>query len=205
MKLTKLIYKYLIMKFNLSEITELIKNRRTIYPEQFSTRKIHKEQIELLLNNAIWAPTHGNTQPWKFTVFTEKSKVDLSDFLADLYLKKTPKELHDDKKLSKFLTRPQLASVVIAVSLKRDPTHKIKEVEEIEAVACAIQNILLSATAYGIGSFWSTPKFIYEKETNEFLGLNEEDKCLGIIYLGYPLIQWPQQHRKPIEYNTEWR
>lgn len=193
------------MKFNLSEITELIKNRRTIYPEQFSTRKIHKEQIELLLNNAIWAPTHGNTQPWKFTVFTENSKTDLSDFLADLYLKKTPKELQDDNKLSKFLTRPQLSSAVIAVSLKRDLTHKIKEVEEIEAVACAIQNILLSATAYGIGSFWSTPKFIYEKETNEFLGLTEEDKCLGIIYLGYPTIDWPQHHRKPIEYITEWR
>ena len=193
------------MKYNLTEISELIKDRRTIYPEQFSSRKIHKEQIELLLNNAIWAPTHGNTQPWKFTVFTENSKSDLSDFLAKMYLEKTPKELQDDKKLAKFLTRPQLSSAVIAVSLKRDPTHKISEIEEIEAVACAIQNILLSATAYGIGSFWSTPKFIYEQETNEFLSLSKEDKCLGIIYLGYPTIDWPQQHRKPIEYITEWR
>jgi nitroreductase len=74
------------MKYNLTEISELIKDRRTIYPEQFSSRKIHKEQIELLLNNAIWAPTHGNTQPWKFTVFTENSKSDLSDFLAKMYL-----------------------------------------------------------------------------------------------------------------------
>jgi nitroreductase len=193
------------MKYNLTEISELIKDRRTIYPEQFSSRKIHKEQIELLLNNAIWAPTHGNTQPWKFTVFTENSKSDLSDFLAKMYLEKTPKELQDDKKLAKFLTRPQLSSAVIAVSLKRDPTHKISEIEEIEAVACAIQNILLSATAYGIGSFWSTPKFIYEQETNEFLSLSKEDKCLAIIYLGYPSIDWPQQHRKPIEYITEWR
>jgi nitroreductase len=193
------------MKYNLTEISELIKDRRTIYPEQFSSRKIHKEQIELLLNNAIWAPTHGNTQPWKFTVFTENSKSDLSDFLAKMYLEKTPKELQDDKKLAKFLTRPQLSSAVIAVSLKRDPTHKISEIEEIEAVACAIQNILLSATAYGIGSFWSTPKFIYEQETNEFLSLSKEDKCLAIIHLGYPSIDWPQQHRKPIEYITEWR
>ena len=122
------------MKYNLTEISELIKDRRTIYPEQFSSRKIHKEQIELLLNNAIWAPTHGNTQPWKFTVFTENSKSDLSDFLAKMYLEKTPKELQDDKKLAKFLTRPQLSSAVIAVSLKRDPTHKISEIEEIEAI-----------------------------------------------------------------------
>ena len=46
------------MKYNLSEVTELIKNRRTIYPEQYSSRKVQKDQIEILLNNAIWAPTH---------------------------------------------------------------------------------------------------------------------------------------------------
>ena len=59
------------MKYNLSEITDLIKNRRTIYPEQYSDRKIHKEQIEVLLNNAIWAPSHGLTQPLAFKVFME--------------------------------------------------------------------------------------------------------------------------------------
>ena len=59
------------MKYNLSEINDLMRMRRNIYPEQFSPRKVHKEQIELLLNNAQWAPTHGNTQPWRFKVFTE--------------------------------------------------------------------------------------------------------------------------------------
>ena len=54
------------MRFNLSEVTELIRERRTIVPEQFSDRKVHKEQLELILNNAQWAPTHGNTQPWRF-------------------------------------------------------------------------------------------------------------------------------------------
>ena len=77
------------MKYNLSEITELIKNRRTIYPEQFSSRKVHREQIEAMLNNAIWAPTHGNTQPWRFTVFTEESRQQLADFQAQLYLDTT--------------------------------------------------------------------------------------------------------------------
>ena len=62
------------MKYNLSEITDLIKDRRTIYPEQFSDRKIQKDQITHILNNALWAPTHGNTQPWRFVVFTEDSR-----------------------------------------------------------------------------------------------------------------------------------
>jgi nitroreductase len=193
------------MKYNLSEITELIKNRRTIYPEQFSTRKVQKEQIENLLNNAIWAPTHGNTQPWRFTVFTEDSRQTLADFLGQLYVDKTPKEEQKDLKLAKMLNRPLQASAVIAVSMHRDETEKIREIEEIEAVACAIHNLQLTATAYGLGSYWSTSKLIYTDEMKDFLQLNEKDMCLGLIYLGYPAIEWPKQHRKPIEYVTTWR
>lgn len=192
------------MRYNLSEITEIIRNRRTIYPEQFSDRKVHKEQIELILQNAQWAPTHGNTQPWRFHVFLEQSKERLSHFLGTTYLSQTPKEHQNDAKLAKLMRRPNLSSAVIAVSMARQKEKKIPEIEEVEAVACAIQNMHLTCTAYDIGLFWSTPKLIYSKEMNDFLGLSEEDKCLGLIYLGYPNIEWPESHRIPLEYHTQW-
>jgi len=192
------------MRYNLSEITEIIRNRRTIYPEQFSDRKVHKEQIELILQNAQWAPTHGNTQPWRFHVFMDQSKERLSQFLGTTYLALTPKELQNDAKLAKLMRRPILSSAVIAVSMARQKEKKIPEIEEVEAVACAIQNMHLTCTAYDIGLFWSTPKLIYSKEMNDFLGLTEEDKCLGLIYLGYPNIEWPESHRIPLEYHTQW-
>ena len=193
------------MKYNLSEVTELIRNRRTIYPEQFSSRKVHKEQIELILRNSQWAPTHGNTQPWRFVVFTEEGKKSLSDFLGKTYLQKTDSEKQNDQKLEKLMRRPLISSVVIAVYMSRQEEERILEIEEIEAVACAIQNMQLTCTAYGLGSFWSTPKLIYTEEMNSFLNINEKDKCLGLIYIGYPSIKWPKSHRKPFEYNTEWR
>jgi nitroreductase len=192
------------MRFNLSEVNELIRNRRTIYPEQFSDRKVHKEQIELILNNAQWAPTHGNTQPWRFKVFLEDGRQKLADFLGKTYLELTPKEQQNDMKLAKMLTRPMKSSVVIAVCMERQAEEKILEIEEIEAVACAIQNMHLSCTAYGLGGFWATPKLIYSPQMNEFLGLGEKDKCLGLFYIGYPAIEWPKAHRKPLEYTTEW-
>ncbi len=192
------------MRFNLSEINELIKSRRTIYPEQFSERKVHKEQIELILNNAQWAPTHGNTQPWRFHVFTDGGLQKLSTFLGETYLKITEKDIQNDAKLAKLIRRPMLSSVVVAVSMKRQPEEKILEIEEIEAVACAIQNMHLTCTAYGLGGFWSTPKLIYSTQMNEFLGLDAMDKCLGLFYIGYPSIDWPNSHRKPLEYNAKW-
>jgi nitroreductase len=192
------------MRYNLSEINDLIRNRRTIYPEQFSSRKVHKEQVELLLTNAQWAPTHGNTQPWRFKVFMEDGLQKLSDFLGKTYLELTPKEEQNDQKLAKMITRPQMSSVVIAIVMERQKEEKILEIEEIEAVACAVQNLHLSCTAYGLGGFWATPKLIYHQKMNEFLSIDEKDKCLGLFYVGYPAIDWPKAHRKPLEYTTEW-
>jgi nitroreductase len=192
------------MKYNLSEITEVIRNRRSITPEQFNARKIHREQIELLLNNATWAPSHGMTQPWRFKVFMEDGLVKLSTFLPELYKMKTPEESFNNGKFTKMKERPLKASAVVAVCMERDPSGKIAEIEEVEAVACAVQNLTLTATAYGFGAFWATPKLIYTKEMNAFLGIGEQDKCLGLIYLGYTDNDWPKSHRKPLEYVTEW-
>jgi len=194
------------MKYNLSEISDLIKNRRTIFPEFYSDRKIHREQVETILNNAIWAPNHGSTQPWQFKVFLGDGRQHLSDFLSTLYTEKTAEEDFKQMKYNKLKNRPMMAGAIIAVSLRRDPESKIREIEEVEAVACAIQNMYLTCTAWGLGSFWSTPKLMYSQEMNDFLELKGEDKCLGLFYIGYPKsdLEWPTSHRKPIEYNTEW-
>ena len=194
------------MKYNLSEITAVIKDRRTIFPEMFSERKVQREQIETILNNAIWAPTHGLTQPWKFKVFMGEGLTKLSDFLSSTYKEITPTENFSEIKFQKLKNRPLLAGAVIAVSLNRDEKSKISELEEVEAVACAIQNMYLTCTAWGLGAFWSTPGLIYKPVMNQFLELNEQDKCLSLFYIGYPKldIDWPKSHRRPIEYYTTW-
>ena len=192
------------MKYNLSEISEIIKDRRTIYPELYTSRKVHKEIIEHLLRNAVWAPNHGKTEPWRFKVYSGESRNILSEKLGELYQKLTSKEQFKEEKLVKIKARPFLSSVVIAVCMKRGNNEKIPVVEEIEAVACAIQNMSLTATAYGLGSFWSTPKIIYTPEMNSFLNLKEQDKCVGLFYVGYVEGKWPKGIRKPVKLLTEW-
>lgn len=192
------------MKFNLSEITELIRSRRSVTPENFTDRKVHREQIELILTNATWAPTHGLTQPWRFKIFTDDGLKKLADFLPELYKAKTPAESFKQGKYERIQQRPLKTSAIVMLCMERDRTEKIPEIEEIEAVACAAQNMYLTCTAYGLGCFWSSPKFIYTPEMNAFLGLGAKDKCLGIFYIGYPAGELPKSHRKPLEYVAEW-
>jgi nitroreductase len=193
------------MRYNLSEITAIIRDRRSIYPEQFSKRKIHREQIELLLNNAIWAPSHGLTQPWRFVVLQDNALIQLSEVLGNAYLSETPKELQNDKKLIKLINRPKLATAIIALIVDREKDTKISEADDFAAVACAVQNMHLTATAQGIGGFWSSTNMVKTQQFREFISLTEQQVCIGLFYLGYPEIEWPKGQRKPIEYVTTWK
>ena len=192
------------MKYNLSEVTEVIRNRRTIFPEKFSSRKVHQEQIEHMLTNAIWAPTHGMTQPWRFKVFTEGAKTRLGEFIATHYKSNTPADKFKEVKYEKYLNRTEKASAVIAICMQRQESERIPEIEEVQAVACAVQNMHLTCTAYGLGGFWSTGGDVYGKATHEFLELEADTQCLGFFYIGYPDGDWPKGQRRPIEYVTEW-
>jgi nitroreductase len=184
------------MKFNLSEISGLIQSRRTITPEHYSTRKVHKEQIEKMLQNAVWAPNHKLTQPWRFHVYLEEG--------MDILREKLPELMPEDQPLKRerIASRLNRTSAVVVVCM--EPSEKAALHEEEYAVACAIQNIMLTATAYGIGSFWATPGFIRTEKFNQTLNLSEQQRCLGIVYLGYVEGEWPVNHRKPLEYVTEW-
>ncbi|MFM9423468.1 MAG: hypothetical protein RIR06_1929 [Bacteroidota bacterium] len=184
------------MKYNLSEISDLIQSRRTIAPENFTERKIQREQIEKLIQCAVFAPNHKNTQPWHFHVFLDESMNLLRETLPTLL----PES--ETSKINRMNIRLNQTSSAIIVTYT--PSENVDEEEELIASACAIQNMLLMAHASGFSGFWSTPKFIKTKGFLELLELPLNQKCLGIIYFGYTKMNWPTSHRKPIEYVTTW-
>jgi len=192
------------MKYDLSEVTEIIRNRRTIYPEQYSTRVVQRDMVEHMLNNALWAPTHGRTQPWRFTVFMGEGRSTLIHHIEQLHLKINSENHLEDGKLDRIKSRIDLTSVIIAVVMARTPETKIPEVEEVIATACAAQNMMLTATAYGLGAYWSSPGFLFHPDAPVEFGYAAEDRVLGLIHLGYPSGEWPKSHRKPLEYVTKW-
>ena len=192
------------MQFNASELSRLIRHRRSIPPEQFDTiKKVEDSIIEEMLENANWAPNHGLTEPWRFTVFSGDGLNQLGLFQADLYRKLSPVPDFKQPKYDKLLQRPLLASHVIAVGMKRQESGKIPEIEEIEATACAVQNMLITAAAHAISGYWTTGGVTYENEAKAFFGLGNTDKLLGFLYIGYPL-KWTEGKRNPAQEKVKW-
>lgn len=192
------------MKYNIEEVNQLFRDRRSTFPVQFREgSRIDDAIIQQIVENATYAPSHGNVQPWRFVVFTGAGLQKLADFQSWLY-----KELAGDKfkeaAYEKLQTNPLKASHVIAICMKRDPHQKHPEVEEISAVACAVQNMYLSVTAYGLGGYWTTGGITYYEKAKPFFGLDEADRLMGFFYLGHIAVPSPEKARHPIEQKVEW-
>jgi len=192
------------MKFSVSEITELIRHRRTIYPKDHTDREVHKEIVERILGNATWAPTHGMVQPWRFTVFSGEGRKQLSTFMGEEYTRITGPEKFLQRKFDNAVQRPLQSSVVIGIGMAHDPAGKISERDNQFAVACAVQNMHLTCTAYGLGGFWATGGVATGVGMRDFLGLGEHDQALGLFFIGYPAIDWPKGYRKPLDQLVKW-
>ncbi|HMQ62270.1 MAG TPA: nitroreductase [Flavilitoribacter sp.] len=186
------------------QLNDLIRRRRAVFPPSFDREKpIPGNLIRQILENANWAPTHRLTEPWRFIVFQHRALERLGDYLGEQYRQRTPPESFSEKKLEKTLQNPRRSACVIAICLHRDPENRVPEWEEIAAVSCAVQNMWLSCTAYGIGCYWSTPASILEAAS--WLELPEGERCLGLLYMGYPVenLNLPGK-RAPVEDKVRW-
>lgn len=177
---------------SLKQITEIIHNRRSIFPATYTGEIIDNEIIDEILNNANQAPSHRHTEPWRFHVITGDKRKALADFFQKTYKTNTPKDVYKELKYKKLGKNPLNSSHIICIGMQRDPNESLPEWEEIAAVACAIQNIYLSVNAAGYGGYWSTPTLMM-KHIHQFIELNEGERCLGFFYIGVP-----QERVRPI-------
>ena len=191
--------------FDAEMVENLLKNRRSIKPAMFSDKVINKELVNKVLSVANWAPTHGLNEPWRFKVYTGESLGLLSEFMPRLYKEVIPVDKQKPGKVAKQAANPLLASHVIAIGMHREEANKIPEMEDIEAVACAVQNMMLMARALGIGSFWSTGDQSYSSMASDFFGWSSPSKYLGLLYLGYPKEEhWGQAQRQSMDAKVTW-
>ncbi|MDW5288619.1 nitroreductase [Formosa sp. PL04] len=182
------------------ELKDIIENRRSVFPDQYNSKPISKETIQQLLDASNWAPTHKRTEPWRFKVLHGESQADLGLFLAEKFKATTDK--FSDFKYNKLKKNPKKAGAIIAICLARDPEESIPEWEEISATAMAVQNMWLTATSLGLGSYWSSPGLI--SNMNDFFNLKPNEKCLGFFYLGYFDEPSPKRKPSPIADKVEW-
>ncbi|OJJ22576.1 hypothetical protein BKI52_07795 [marine bacterium AO1-C] len=180
-----------------SLVTEVIRNRRTIFADAFTSEEVSQELIEQVLTDAIWAPTHKRTEPWRFVVLKGNHPEKMGEYMAEFY-----KDYILEKRYNSLKQYCKNATL-IAIIMHRDERERIPEWEELAAVSCAVQNLWLSCTTHGLGGYWETCEAAMEY-TKQFTQAGE--RSMGIFMLGHydAVTTKAVSRRRPLEEKLHW-
>lgn len=161
-------------------LKEIIEQRRSIFPKDYSDTEISQEILDEILHSATLAPNHKRTKPWRFKTFRGEEKAKLALEMQSIYKSTQPETLFLEKKYNDIGFKINKADTVVSIVVNF--SGMVPEWEEIAAVSMAVQNMYLTCTANNIGCYWSSPKIV--DNLKESLIIEENQKCLGFLYMG---------------------
>lgn len=141
-------------------------------------------QLDLIFRAALRAPDHGQLRPWRFLTVQGDARERLGEVFVEALGLRQPDVA--EEALRKAQKMPLRAPMVLVVIARVMPHPKIPDSEQVLAVACAAHGVLLAAHAQGLGAVWRTGEFAYDGHVAQQLGLAENERMLGFIYLGTP-------------------
>lgn len=165
-------------------ISDVIRERRTI--RSFKDDPISKELILELLNDAVWAPNHGHREPWRFILVHEEARTKVVHTAVEIYREAGNLDALDEKQIEKVINDALSIPAQLIIVMKEEESDKKWE-EDFAATSALIQNFQLLAWEKGLGVVWKTNPFIHHKKFHEATGIQENEKVIGLLQLGYPV------------------
>lgn len=171
------------------EIIQAIEDRRSV--RKFKPTPVPKEILDKILHAGTLAPSGKNKQPWKFYVVQGEKRQEMVEIMG-----KGINRLENDgvrSGSSKFTRKiMETAPVTIFIFnptskhplLERHVLEKYSDLVDIQSIGAAIQNMLLSAMTFGLGSLWICDIFYAYEEFCDWFG--ENGMLIAAVSLGYP-------------------
>lgn len=184
-----------------SDVLHAIKYRRSV--GQVTQEIPERAQIERLLEAATYAPSHHVTEPWRFFVLMGAAREQLGTVMMESLAQKLEKPLSPKAQfqLRQERNKPLRAPVLIITVVPGSSEVKGDLVENLEAAAAAVQNMLLEAEELGLASIWRTGEAVHNPMIKRWLGVSLESQIVGFIYIGYARVIRPL--RVPTHYSEK--
>lgn len=152
------------------EALEALKTRRSV--RRFVDQTIPREVLEDLVDCARLAATAINIQPWEFVVVTDRARLS---------------EIAERTDYGRFIATATACILVLC----RDTKYYLED------GSAATQNLLLAATAHGLGACWvAGDKKPYADQILRLIGAPEGFKLVSLVPVGFPAEQPRQEKRR---------
>lgn len=191
----------------MSDLYEVMSTLRAV--RRLRTDPIPDDVMERLLQAACWAPTGGNTQPWRVIMVTDPAQ---KQALKDIYAPRWDRyrvgfiervsglpeaEFEQWKKVARsgdYLSdnlhlAPAIAMFCANPAMMAITDAKLDRVSMVGggSVYPAVQNFMLACVAEGIGCTLTTLHCIDEDQVKDVLGVPDSWATVGMIPIGYPV------------------
>ncbi len=172
-----------------------LKQRRTV--RSFTAQAIPSDIRDTIFEAGMWAPSHGNAQPWDFVIIGPEARARLLVLLqakADELLAAPDLPPPRRKGLTSLREDFGGAPLLVAV-VSRPGAEPLDKAENPLSAAAAVQNMSLAAWDAGIGSVWLS--LGAAPPARAILGVPEGAVVVAIMAMGYPKEVPPPPPREP--------
>lgn len=157
----------------MNPVLQAILSRRSI--RKFTEQEIPRPVLDLILKAGYYAPSGRNLQTWRFTVLTDRTKIDTLKDAAKLCARERNVNFAGFR-------NPR---VLVLISNDNENYNGCQD------ASCAAENIMLAAHSFGIGSVWLNPlRTLRDAEPVASLldgyGIPRNHTVWSAVALGYP-------------------
>lgn len=162
----------------------LIQSRRTTLPKRLVGPGPSETQKISILEAASAAPDHDQILPWRFVEIPVNARHALGDAFASALLERDP---HADAHACTQAKEKALRAPWLLLGIIRADDHHtdIPLYERILSAGAAIQNMLLMATAMGLGSSLTSGKALQSSAVRKLFKLTPSEIALCFVNIGH--------------------
>ncbi|HEY0885968.1 MAG TPA: nitroreductase [Ramlibacter sp.] len=172
----------------------LIQHRQTILPKRLEEPGPDEGQLELILQAAAAAPDHGELLPWRFVLIPGAARARLADVFAAALLERDPAAA--EEQVARAREKAFRAPVLMLAVVRMGPTgDDVPPPERLVSAGCAIQNMLLMATAQGFGSALTSGKALQAAGLRALFRLGEDEQAVCFVSVGTAVRRKPGRQR----------
>ncbi|HWI80869.1 nitroreductase [Ramlibacter sp.] len=174
----------------------LIQHRQTILPKRLAEPGPDQAQLDLIWRAAAAAPDHGELVPWRFVLVPATQRERLAQVFADALLARDPLAAPEQvaRAREKAFRAPVLMLAVVRTGVAGED---VPAAERLISAGCAIQNMLLMATALGYGSALTSGKALDSPGLRALFALAEHEQAVCFVSLGTAVRRKPSRERPP--------
>jgi nitroreductase len=186
-----------------SNVLETIKRRASI--RRYNDRHIPKRDLDIIIEAGVWGPSVLFLQPWKYVVVRNKKIIRLISAVINkkakgknIGVRSVMRSSANTIASADTLICVYDSQIVLKFAKKFGREHlKFSRIASAEAIAAAIQNMLLVAEDLSLGACWFDIVLLCETQINNILKV-KGDKLIAILTFGYPGEKGMRSKRRPI-------